>query len=204
MLRIASRHNTCSLCQNGTETIIHALRDCPSAKATWHQLGVCPTDPSFFAANLKDWLFSNCNADQKSGTGQPPWHQVFLFAIWLIWKNRNQYIFKDRTQNPNVAKDIMARAMEYTHCACNHTAAKKLILKSIWWEKPNTGWMKLNMDGSSIGNLGMAGGGGVIRDEEGNWVIGYARKIGSANSFQAELWALRDVLLCVYNRILKQ
>lgn len=84
--------------------------------------------------------------------------------------------------------------MEYTHCTCNHTAAKKLILKSIWWEKPNTGWMKLNMDGSSIGNLGMAGGGGVIRDEEGNWVIGYARKIGSANSFQAELWTLRDVL----------
>ncbi|KAK9984218.1 hypothetical protein SO802_033743 [Lithocarpus litseifolius] len=110
----------------------------------------------------------------------------------------NLYIFKDRTRNPNVAKEILARAMECNHCACSHTATKKLTLRSIRWEKPNAGWMKLNTDGSSIGTLGLAGSGGVIRDEEGKWVIGYGRKIGSANSFLAELWALRDgLLLCL-------
>ena len=58
--------------------------------------------------------------------------------------------------------------------------------------------MKLNTDGSSIGSLGLAGGGGVLRDEGGKWVIGYARKIGTANSLLAELWALRDGLsLCL-------
>ena len=29
-------------------------------------------------------------------------------------------------------------------------------------------WRKLNTDGSSVGNLGLASGGGVIRDETGN------------------------------------
>ncbi|KAL0001799.1 hypothetical protein SO802_015580 [Lithocarpus litseifolius] len=46
------------------------------------------------------------------------------------------------------------------------------------------------------------GGGGVIRDEEGYWVIGYARQIGSANNFLAELWALPDGLfLCLQAQI---
>ena len=58
--------------------------------------------------------------------------------------------------------------------------------------------MKLNTDASSFDSLGLAGGGGVLRDEEGKWVIDYARKIGTTNSFLAELWALRDGLfLCL-------
>ena len=62
--------------------------------------------------------------------------------------------------------------------------------------------MKLNTDGASSGSLGLVGGRGVIRDEEGNWVIGYTRRIRSANSFIAELWALRDGLfLCLQAHI---
>ena len=33
----------------------------------------------------------------------------------------------------------------------------------------------------------MAGGGGLIRDGNGTWLIGFARKIGTATSFLAEL-----------------
>lgn len=35
-----------------------------------------------------------------------------------------------------------------------------------------------NIDGSSIGNPGKAGGGGIIRKQHGNWVRGFARSIG--------------------------
>ena len=102
-----------------------------------------------------------------------------------------------RSQCPNVAKEIRARALEYTHCACSFTATKKWILRSVRWEKPNTRWMKLNTDRASSGNLRLARGGGAIRDEKGNWVIGYARKIGITTSFLAELWALQDgIFLC--------
>ena len=62
--------------------------------------------------------------------------------------------------------------------------------------------MKLNIDGSSIVNLGMAREGGVIRDEEGNWVVGFAKRIGSVSSFLAKLWALWDeLLLCLKSHI---
>ena len=78
--------------------------------------------------------------------------------------------------------------MEYNYCASSHTAAKRVVLKSIRWEKPNTSWKKLNTDGSSVDSLGLAGGGGVVRDEQGN--------------FLAELWYLRDGLfLCVQAQV---
>ena len=59
-------------------------------------------------------------------------------------------------------------------------------------------WVKLNSDGSSMGNPGRAGGGGIIRNEEGKWIKGYARSIGNMTSIAAELWALRDgIQLCL-------
>ena len=36
----------------------------------------------------------------------------------------------------------------------------------IRWEKPIQGWWKLNTDGSYCGNTGLAGCGGVVRDDE--------------------------------------
>ena len=51
-------------------------------------------------------------------------------------------------------------------------------------------------------SLRLVGGGGVVRDDQGNWVIGFARKIGLVNSFLAKLWSLRDGLfLCVQAQV---
>ena len=54
------------------------------------------------------------------------------------------------------------------------------------------------MDGSSIGNPGKAGGGGLIQNDKGEWLKGYARNVGFSTSVVAELWALRDgIRLCI-------
>ena len=66
---------------------------------------------------------------------------------------------------------------------------------AVAWQKPPTGWVKLNTDGSSFGNPGQSGGGGLLRDAEGRWIIGFARNYGNLNSIMAELWAFRDGLL---------
>ena len=40
--------------------------------------------------------------------------------------------------------------------------------------------------------------GGLIRNDKGNWLMGFSRNIGQANSFMAECWALRDgLMLCL-------
>ena len=47
-------------------------------------------------------------------------------------------------------------------------------------------------------NPGRAGGGGIIRNSNSEWVAGYARAIGCTTNVAAKLWALRDGLnICI-------
>ncbi|KAF0931773.1 hypothetical protein E2562_005755 [Oryza meyeriana var. granulata] len=64
-------------------------------------------------------------------------------------------------------------------------------LSARTWRKPEAGWMKLNFDGSSKNSTRIASIGGVYRDHEGAFVLGYAERIGTATSSVAELAALR-------------
>jgi ribonuclease HI len=59
------------------------------------------------------------------------------------------------------------------------------------WRKPEAGRLKLNFDGSSKRASRRASIGGVYRDHEGGFVLGYAERIGTATSSVAELAALR-------------
>ena len=140
---------------------------------------------------------TNCRDKGIRNSGQAPWNQTFMFAIWIIWKGRNQLVFENKELKSSLALDINHRALEYFHCVGKPLGMKRKIVKQVRWEKPCTGWLKLNTDGASMGNMGLAGGGGLLRDENGSWVGGFARKIGVASSFTIELWALRDgLLLC--------
>ena len=69
-----------------------------------------------------------------------------------------------------------------------------MISTLIKWVIPHLGWFKLNMDGSSLGNPGLAGSGGVIRNHVGDWVGGFSQAIGITISVQTELRALKDGL----------
>lgn len=85
--------------------------------------------------------------------------------------------------------------MEFEHCAKTQNLSGNKVVKRIRWEKPEQGWAKLNSDGASSGNPGPAGCGSLIRNEKGEWIVGFARKIGVTNNFIAELWGLRDGLI---------
>ncbi|KAK9285069.1 hypothetical protein L1049_024254 [Liquidambar formosana] len=71
-----------------------------------------------------------------------------------------------------------------------HTRTQQLI---HWLPSPDP-WLTLNTDGSSLGNPGYAGAGGLIRNSMGVWLKGFYRHIGRTTSVCAELWAIRDGL----------
>ncbi|CAJ2652542.1 unnamed protein product [Trifolium pratense] len=50
--------------------------------------------------------------------------------------------------------------------------------------------MILNVDGSSLGNPGISGFGGLIRNRDGVWVHGFVGNIGFSNILHAELLAI--------------
>lgn len=58
--------------------------------------------------------------------------------------------------------------------------------------KTYPGQVKLNVDRSSLGNLGKARCSGLFRDHDGAWLFGFACHIGFATNLQAKLWGIRE------------
>ncbi|KAL0416831.1 UNVERIFIED_CONTAM: hypothetical protein Slati_3515000 [Sesamum latifolium] len=62
--------------------------------------------------------------------------------------------------------------------------------KVVRWDTPSLAWFKLNSNGSSLGNPGPAGAGGIIRDAKGQVRLAYQVALGATTSVIAELTAV--------------
>ncbi|KAL4376042.1 hypothetical protein GQ457_02G042600 [Hibiscus cannabinus] len=62
------------------------------------------------------------------------------------------------------------------------------------WVAPFHGSVKLNVDAAVSPTDHTAGVGGVIRDENGYWILGFARFVGRCDVLIVELWAIHDGL----------
>ncbi|KAE8696037.1 hypothetical protein F3Y22_tig00110677pilonHSYRG00012 [Hibiscus syriacus] len=67
------------------------------------------------------------------------------------------------------------------------------------WKPPIAGTFKLNTVGA-VDPRTMDAMGGVLRDSNGQWVIGFHRNIGRCSIFHAELWALLDGLTLAWDQ----
>ena len=95
-------------------------------------------------------------------------------------------MFKRKNQNPKLAAKIVNQTVEFIHCALSPRTSTLKMVQRIRWERPPTGWVKPNTDGSAIGKSSIVGCGGIIKYKNGLWVIGFSRRIGITNSFVAE------------------
>lgn len=155
------------------------------------------TNHVFWLSDLQVWLCSNEKMSRSYIASHPPWKMISSFAIWNIWKSRNNFVFNGWAQNPRLATEIVNQTMEFMYYYSSPRNPIRSIVKRVRWEKPPRGWAKLNTDGASFGNPGLTSCGGIVRDEHGNWVDGFSRKIGITSGFMVELWGLRDRLtLC--------
>ncbi|KAI5668504.1 hypothetical protein M9H77_18357 [Catharanthus roseus] len=68
-------------------------------------------------------------------------------------------------------------------------------LRAIGWKPPQQGRVKLNGDGYVVGNPCKARSGGVFRDHQSCWLLGYSRNLGQASNIVAEFWGLREGLI---------
>ena len=100
--------------------------------------------------------------------------------------------------NPLLFTVVENLVLEFFCCVLEHTDCRSKVVKPVRWEKLNLNCFKLNSDGSSSINSGIAGGGGLIRNSSGDWITCFTRNIGCTGSAAAEFWALRYGLsLCI-------
>lgn len=63
-------------------------------------------------------------------------------------------------------------------------------LREARWFTLNDTVVKLNADGSSLGNLGRTGVGGIVRNHLGEWVSGFSGSCSIAMNLYVELLAI--------------
>ncbi|KAF5475514.1 hypothetical protein F2P56_007314, partial [Juglans regia] len=71
---------------------------------------------------------------------------------------------------------------------CPSTQEK--VASTVKWNPPKEGWVKLNIDGCSLGNPGDARAGGIIRSSNGEFISGFSVTLGHHSNNFAEVMGL--------------
>ena len=95
---------------------------------------------------------------------------LFPIGVWNLWLHRNNFIFRTGKIDQSYYKKSFKDSAEFFSVGMNAKLPKAKVVIAVGWEKPPMGWAKLNSDGSAIGSTRRAGGGGVIRDHDGQWL----------------------------------
>ncbi|CAA7018347.1 unnamed protein product [Microthlaspi erraticum] len=180
----------CQVCKAGVESILHVLRDCPAMTGLWRRIVPAGKQQVFFTSPLLNWIFDNLSAE--AGTGLGLWPTLFAVAVWWVWKWRCGNVFGENKLWRDRVKFVKDYAKEVYQgmrlCKDRNTRVSEERL--IAWLPPMVSWMKLNTDGASHGNPGLATAGGVLRNGEGHWCGGFALNIGRCTAPMAELWGV--------------
>ncbi|KAK8479689.1 hypothetical protein V6N11_009833 [Hibiscus sabdariffa] len=78
-----------------------------------------------------------------------------------------------------------------TFSGSRHTARRGQLMA---WQRPASGWIKVNVDAAVNAVDQRAFVGGVFRDNDGAWLFGFSRSIGRCSVVLAELWAILEAL----------
>ncbi|KAF7835740.1 ribonuclease H [Senna tora] len=187
-----SSSNLCPRCLLFEEHMFHCLRDCKEAAEIWGRFGFL-TAPQFYESNFQKWLDNFAGFD---GTQTGDRDIKFLCILHGIWKHRNARVFGKVNSNVSRSCFEIAHAIELnTQTFSREVSLNRKDGQLISWCRPDQGHIKLNTDGSSIGNPGPAGVGGLFRDSNGKWLCGFSGSIGKQTNMSAELMAIKHGLL---------
>ena len=69
----------------------------------------------------------------------------------------------------------------------------------VQWCKPPPGFFKLNVDRAARGNPGLAAGGGIIRNSNGDLIAAFSNFYGHTSNIVSEFFAIWDGLDLCFN-----
>ncbi|KAA3469415.1 reverse transcriptase [Gossypium australe] len=133
----------CPRCGNDKETLIHALKDCPKARAVLEYGGFNNRLLEGVFVNCIDWVEKVARVLDKIAISN------FLTVLWNIWNSKNYRIFQGAEME---AKVIWEKASALSHeFRIYNLMEVPMIPKSRMvanWKKPVFGVYKINIDAS--------------------------------------------------------
>ncbi|GMJ01682.1 hypothetical protein HRI_003837400 [Hibiscus trionum] len=162
-------------------------------------------------SNVRELILSWKDMAPNSISGQV-WIMCAFSSIWSIWKSRNDAVFNDRKLGVDMLfdqtvlrvawwcksrwpegrwaiSDIVADPSRLSEVQISGT-----IMQQSQWTAPGRGTLKFNTDAAVKGSYGMAGVGGVLRDENAKILMYFSKGVGVCDVLSAELFAINEAL----------
>lgn len=118
---------------------------------------------------------------------QTSWSLMFATILWYLWKWRCASIFQPDFCRPDRPVEVISNYVwDWLKANEEFCIRRILTILRISWLPPIARSVKLNTD-SSCTLHGTIAAGGLIRDDQGNWLLGYTMSIGRGTIQRAEL-----------------
>ncbi|XP_071727973.1 uncharacterized protein [Rutidosis leptorrhynchoides] len=92
----------CPLCDDDLETVDHSIIFCKHVIGIWDRVFGWWGFGNMSNLSINEILQGNCNSPSTS-LGNKIWQAVEWVSAYLIWRNRNEKVFRGRSWNPSVA-----------------------------------------------------------------------------------------------------
>ncbi|KAK4258548.1 hypothetical protein QN277_004989 [Acacia crassicarpa] len=187
-----SEDGRCPVCKVDLETLLHVLRDCPGTHELWRQIVPSHLWNTFTSLDLDSWMRWNLTSRGGSQKSEE-WKQLFAIICWWLWKRRNSFVFED-TSVSNFA--VLASVSSIRNClneardrwGIGGIKKRTLNLPEDHWQAPPANWVKINTDGAFSHSSSGVASGGILRNDDGEFVQAFLFKGEEGDSLTAELW----------------
>ncbi|MBA0669491.1 hypothetical protein Goklo_000017 [Gossypium klotzschianum] len=122
--------------------------------------------------------------------------QRFFFASFPDWLLLN-LCFHERLQATEMVKVSSCWARQYD---AHIGGCKRNNLNANSVNNLDDSWVYLSTNGVVARDLGYASTGGVVRDHDGNWIVGFTRFLRVCSPFEAEVWSILDRIFILLNK----
>ncbi|GMJ14454.1 hypothetical protein HRI_005114600 [Hibiscus trionum] len=152
ILKNYSHFGLCPCCSLHSETILHVLRDCPSASAAWNSILPAGSQTTFFTmVDASAWIYHNLQATFY--VENIPWGVVFAAMAWNLWKHRNELVFQGAMDQPSsILHRSITWACYYAEASCFSRSLNTKMLRKLTGAqgriKPPSGFVCVSVDGS--------------------------------------------------------
>ncbi|XP_042477660.1 uncharacterized protein LOC122059018 [Macadamia integrifolia] len=206
---LASR---CALYNQEEDSTDHIFLRCVFESLVWNKFAGC-FEVGWRHHQLIDDLMLWWKGKARSMNLKQPWLISFSILAANIWWERNRRIH-DATARPDwkifdlAHRELvlcLGRSKGEAKSPSDVISCRRLGLPieggsscpplEVHWCKPQREWIKINVDGSSLGNPGRAGVGGIARDSEGQVCDSFSIFLGTKKIYKAEFAAVMEGIL---------
>ncbi|XP_042486522.1 uncharacterized protein LOC122066747 [Macadamia integrifolia] len=206
---LASR---CALCNQGEDSIDHIFLRCSFGTSVWKSFTDC-FDVRWKMHQSINNLISWWKTKGRVVNLKTPWMMGFSIIAANIWWERNRRRHDNSARNDKQIFDfsrqeiclcigkVKGEVKSPTDVMCcrrlglSVAPSRYLPPLEVPWCKPHPNWLKLNVDGSALGNPGRAGAGGVARDHDGQVQDAFSIFLGIKQIYEAEFEAVMEGFL---------